>query len=195
MFDDYCDDIVDRYCLSDLVQHARVENITYGDIGGLVDGDVFSLHTADGLVVLAKTVVLAVGPGGKPCIPLDHQLRLGSVGDGGETGSVCHCLAALGESCLPAHVAEKIRLRQHTEVVVVGGGLTSAQISDQLIRRGVDKVWLLMRGKYKLKHFDVDLEWVSKVRNQQMAVFWSAETDQGAYLSSFDIVPGLLGVR
>jgi lysine/ornithine N-monooxygenase len=173
LFDDYCDDIVRRYQLQDLVQKAKVDDISFGNIDGLIGGKVFSINTTNG-VFLARTVVVAIGPGSKPCIPRDTPLRLGPADE-----SVCHCFDALGRSCVPNHVIEKIEAKQPTNVVVVGGGLTSAQISDMLIRRGVSKVWLLMRGKYKLKHFDVDLEWVSKVRNQQMAVFWSADSDEG----------------
>jgi pyruvate/2-oxoglutarate dehydrogenase complex dihydrolipoamide dehydrogenase (E3) component len=94
-------------------------------------------------------------------------------------GSVNHCFNCVGGSFLPEHTQQKIALGQPAKVVVVGGGLTSAQITDVLIRFGVSKVLLLTRGKYKLKHFDVDLKWVSKLRNQQMSVFWSADSDQG----------------
>lgn len=158
--------------MQDLVHHAQVTDISYGDVGALSGADVFSLTTNQGLY-MAKTIVLAVGPGAKPCIPRDCGL-LNPL-----DGSVCHCLDANGITHLPEHVKRKISSGATTNVVVVGGGLTSAQVSDLLLRRGVSKVWLLLRGKYKLKHFDVDLEWVSKVRNQQMAVFWSADTDEG----------------
>lgn len=122
---------------------------------------------------MAKTVVLAVGPGTKPCIPRDCGLL--------ETqqGSLCHCFDTDDGTHIPDHVKRRVSAGLPTNIVVVGGGLTSAQISDLLLRSGVAKVWLLLRGKYKLKHFDVDLEWVSKVRNQQMSVFWSADTDEG----------------
>lgn len=176
MFEDYCDDIVSRYQLQDLVHHAQVTEITYGDIGDLSGRDIFSLSTSKGLY-MARTVVLAVGPGAKPCIPRDCGLL------GAQEGSVCHCFDANGGTHIPNHVKQRILAGLPTNVVVVGGGLTSAQISDLLLRYGVSKVWLLLRGKYKLKHFDVDLEWVSKVRNQQMAVFWSADTDEGEWIS------------
>lgn len=158
--------------MQDLVHHAQVTDISYGDVGALSGADVFSLTTNQGLY-MAKIIVLAVGPGAKPCIPRDCGILRPL------DGSVCHCLDANGITHLPEHVKRKISSGATTNVVVVGGGLTSAQVSDLLLRRGVSKVWLLLRGKYKLKHFDVDLEWVSKVRNQQMAVFWSADTDEG----------------
>jgi hypothetical protein len=142
-------------------------------LGGLTSGEGFTLTTDQG-AIYSRIVVLAVGPGWKPCIPIDSNLRLGA-----EPGSVCHCFDTADEDCLSEHVLQKIDKGLPTSVIVVGGGLTSAQIADLIIRRGVTKVWLLIRGHYKLKHFDVDLEWVSKVRNQQMSVFWSADSDQG----------------
>ncbi|KIW20032.1 hypothetical protein PV08_00607 [Exophiala spinifera] len=172
LFDDFCQDIIHRYQLQDLIVQAQVQNIEYGDVGSVTDPKLFALTTDRG-TIFSKTVVLAVGPGAKPKIPSDCQLRLDM-----HRGSVCHCFEAIGSSCMPEHVSRKINERQPTSVVVVGGGLTSAQIADLLLSRGVTKVFLLLRGKYKLKHFDVDLEWVSKVRNQQMAVFWSADTDE-----------------
>lgn len=43
----------------------------------------------------------------------------------------------------------KIRQRKETNVVVVGGGLSSAQIADMAIRKGITRVWLLMRSEFK----------------------------------------------
>ncbi|KIW86598.1 uncharacterized protein Z519_12782 [Cladophialophora bantiana CBS 173.52] len=172
LFHDFCDDIVDRYGLRNLVVRAKVENIEYGDLGGLISAEGFTLTTDQG-AIFSRIVVLAVGPGCKPCIPIDSNLQLGA-----EPGSVCHCFDTASQHCLPEHVLRKINQGLSTSIVVVGGGLTSAQIADLIISRGVTKVWLLLRGNYKLKHFDVDLEWVSKVRNQQMSVFWSADSDQ-----------------
>lgn len=149
-------------------------------MGDLTSAEGFTLTTDQG-TFFSKTVVLAVGPGSKPCIPIDSNLQLDTI-----PGSVCHCFDSTGEHCLPEHVLQKIHQGSSTSVVVVGGGLTSAQIADLVIRRGVTKVWLLLRGNYKLKHFDVDLEWVSKVRNQQMSVFWSADSDQGKLLTKLN---------
>ncbi|RVX71309.1 hypothetical protein B0A52_04883 [Exophiala mesophila] len=172
VFHDFCEDIVDRYHLRNVVVQARVENIEYGDLGGLNNGKYFTL-TTNQEDFFSKFVVLAVGPGWKPGIPMDSNLQLGD-----DLRGVCHCLDPAGGHYLPEHVLQRIDKRLATSVVVVGGGLTSAQVADLIIRRGVTKVWLLLRGRYKVKHFDVDLEWVSKVRNQQMSVFWSADSDE-----------------
>ncbi|OAG41534.1 hypothetical protein AYO21_04236 [Fonsecaea monophora] len=172
LFNDFCGDIVDRYRLRNLVVRAKVENIEYGDLGGLTNAEGFTLTTDQG-AIFSRIVVVAVGPGSKPCIPLDSNLQLSA-----DVGSVCHCFDPASGHYLPEHLLQKIEQGLPTSVVVVGGGLTSAQIADLIICCGVTKVWLLLRGDYKLKHFDVDLEWVSKVRNQQMSVFWSADSDQ-----------------
>lgn len=42
-----------------------------------------------------------------------------------------------------------IQQRRETNVVVVGGGLSSAQIVDMAVRKGVTKVWFLMRSEFK----------------------------------------------
>lgn len=72
--------------------------------------------------------------------------------------------------------------KKSTSVVVVGGGLTSAQIADACITHGVKRVFLVMRSEVKVKHFDVELGWVAKFRNTLMSTFWMAENDDGEYL-------------
>lgn len=47
------------------------------------------------------------------------------------------------------NVQRKIQQRRETNVVVVGGGLSSAQIVDMAIRKGVSRVWFLMRSDFK----------------------------------------------
>ncbi|WFD04727.1 hypothetical protein MVES1_000051 [Malassezia vespertilionis] len=60
-------------------------------------------------------------------------------------------------------------------VVVVGGGLTSAQICALAVRRGISKVILLMRGFMKMKAFDFGLEWVGKYSNLSKMQFWQTD--------------------
>lgn len=47
------------------------------------------------------------------------------------------------------NVQSKIQQKRETNVVVVGGGLSSAQIVDMAVRKGVTKVWFLMRSEFK----------------------------------------------
>jgi pyruvate/2-oxoglutarate dehydrogenase complex dihydrolipoamide dehydrogenase (E3) component len=86
----------------------------------------------------------------------------------------------------PLHVKTKIKEKTPTNMVVVGGGLTSIQIADLAIQRGVSRVHLLMRGDLKVKYFDLDLDWVAKFRNFNQAAFWSADTDEGMRSRSLD---------
>jgi hypothetical protein len=64
-------------------------------------------------------------------------------------------------------------------IAVIGGGLTSAQVTCLLITSSpFTKIHHFTRGPLKTKHFDVDLGWVGKYRNYHLATFWSADTDE-----------------
>lgn len=150
-----------------------MEDIQYR-IFGEVDPDekVFAVQTNTGHTHYSRVVVLAVGPGNKPCIPpvpglADHL--------GTPYPQITH---ALQIQEFPGSVTQaRIKARKTTNVLVVGGGLTSAQLSDLAIRRGVTKVWHLMRGPCKVKLFDVDLSWMGKFRNVEQAYFHGADSD------------------
>lgn len=174
MFADYCDSIIARYGLDD--ESARIEqseacDIKYGEVEGSKDGSkLFTILTAHGQSFHSRAVVLAVGPGLTKLMPwtLSSEEELGA----------CHS-SDVGVKFPSPTLAQKIENRQTTHVVVVGGGLSSAQLADMAIRRGVTKVWHLIRGDMKIKHFDVNLNWVGKFKNYDKAVFWSADDDQG----------------
>jgi len=88
----------------------------------------------------ALTVVLAVGAGNAPSLPAELSLSE-------PTQGACH---AFHISTFPSHqVQAKIAAKKPTNIVVIGGGLTSAQLSDLAIKHGVSKVWHLMRGPLK----------------------------------------------
>lgn len=67
---------------------------------------------------------------------------------------------------------------QHTNILIVGGGLTSAQLADLAIRKGVGTVWHMMRGPLRVKTFDLDLSWMGKFRNAEQSRFWQASSDE-----------------
>lgn len=56
---------------------------------------------------------------------------------------------AIVKSFPSPNVRCKIQRRQETNAVVVGGGLSSAQIVDMAVRQGVTKVWFVMRSDMK----------------------------------------------
>jgi hypothetical protein len=187
LFRAHCDEISCRYSLkSDMVRHERAVDIQFNSISAweneahdsviseddLIDNQgVFRVSTNKG-VHYARVVVLAIGPGNAPVIPPIAGIRPNTSHEG-----CCHAMQV--KQYPPAHVTARVAQRLPTNILIVGGGLTSIQLADLAIKRGVTKVWLLMRGGVKVKYFDVDLDWVGKFRNFNQAAFWSADTDEG----------------
>lgn len=155
--------------------HSDVRDIQFGEID---DGtSLFTIRTSRQETFHSRAVVLAVGPGHTKMMPWELSAE--------EEMGACHS-SEMGAKFPSLTLARKIENRQTTNLVVIGGGLTSAQIADLAIRRGITKVWLIMRGDLKVKHFDVGLNWVGKFKNYDKAVFWSADDDFGELSSHLD---------
>ncbi|KZM24469.1 uncharacterized protein EKO05_0002007 [Ascochyta rabiei] len=186
LFTSHCEEVIRRYGLGpEMLRQERVMDISYdeasgfGDIeqGSVISDDassedkkIFQVKTDQG-VRYANIVILAVGPGNAPSIPTVPDLPTPSPHEG-----YTHAMQV--KQFPPPHVAAKIKARRSTNMLIVGGGLTSVQLADLAIKRGVSKVHMLMRGPLKVKYFDVDLDWVGKFRNFNQAAFWSADTDE-----------------
>ncbi|KAL2874667.1 hypothetical protein SGCOL_010137 [Colletotrichum sp. CLE4] len=175
LFANHCECIVDRYGLREgLIQNEKVQDIQYSPIKRVSpDANLFAVQTNKG-THYARTVVLAVGPANTPTIP--PVLGINSEPGCPAPPQVCHSMQI--QKFPDPVVQAKISAKKTTNVLVVGGGLTSAQLSDLAIRRGVTKVWHLMRGPCKVKPFDIDLAWMGKFRNVEQAYFWSADSDE-----------------
>ncbi|KAF2682605.1 FAD/NAD(P)-binding domain-containing protein [Lentithecium fluviatile CBS 122367] len=187
LFERHCESVVERYGLKKgILRQERVVGIEYDwlgvfreEEGGSDDGGedeederkVFRVTTDKG-VRYAHVVVLAIGPGNAPTIPQVIGLPTPSSSHEGYS----HAMHL--KRFPPPHVEAKIRNHAPTNILIVGGGLTSIQLADLAIKRGVSKVWLLMRGSVKVKYFDIDLDWVGKFRNFNQAAFWSADSDE-----------------
>lgn len=180
LFEDHCKDVAGRYNLgSGMIRHERVDDIKYDEkIAFSSDNDfddpkgqdkIFKVTTNKG-VHFAKIVILNVGPGNMPSVPLVAGLPA----DPHE--GYCHALQI--KQYPPPHVVSKINCKAPTNLLIIGGGLTSIQIADVALKQGVSKIWLFMRGGIKVKYFDIDLDWVGKFRNINQASFWSADTDE-----------------
>ena len=147
-FLDYCRSIACRYGLDEqgqILKH-EVDDIKFDYVSHLPTVDkVFRVTTTNGNVFHSRAVVLATGPGNEKNYPwqLSPDEKMG----------VTHIFDI---KTLPSqNVKQKINDRRETNIVVVGGGLTSAQISDVVIRKGVTKVWLLMRSNLKSKSLNL----------------------------------------
>ncbi|KAK1139597.1 hypothetical protein N8T08_000601 [Aspergillus melleus] len=171
LFSDYCSSIVSRYGLDDpgMISQCEVEDLKYDIHPELSPSDkIFTVTTTDGRQLYSRAVVLAIGPGRTKIFPFKMTKE--------EEHGACHSTEI--RTFPSPNVRQKIQQRQQTNLVVVGGGLSSAQIVDMAIRKGVSKVWLLMRSDFKVKHFDISLSWMGKFRNYEKAAFWSADTDE-----------------
>ncbi|KAF1344636.1 hypothetical protein BDV97DRAFT_58611 [Delphinella strobiligena] len=169
LFKDYCECVIDRYGLRKIfVRQESVRDIDFGIVPRISETDeLFTVRTSRRLH-FARTVVLAVGAGNAPAIPKSFTPEM-------NTGA-CHAMQI--RHFPDPSVKAKIRAGKTTNVMVIGGGLTSAQVTDMAIRHAVTKVWHIMRGACKVKPFDVDLDWMGKFKNHEKASFWSADTDE-----------------
>ncbi|KAJ5130437.1 uncharacterized protein N7515_006476 [Penicillium bovifimosum] len=179
LFSDYCSSIIQRYALDEPGQILKREatHLSYDYLSASSDSKVFTIVTSSGEKFYSRAVVLAVGPGGAGVSKI-YPWRPSSEQEG--AAGCCHSMEI---KIFPSpNVQSKIQRRQETNVVVVGGGLSSAQIVDMAVRKGVTKVWFLMRSGLKVKHFDISLPWMGKYKNWEKAAFWSADTDEGKFI-------------
>ncbi|KPV78159.1 uncharacterized protein RHOBADRAFT_3493, partial [Rhodotorula graminis WP1] len=170
-------DLVDRYSLAPpspsppLVAHTTVTSVSYEvvHVPGREPERGFVVRSTrpDGVdeVRGARAVVLAIGPSCTPSVP-----RVISEAAGGW----CHSTAFAMPGCGPMDglLGERVRQGKPARVVVLGGGLTSAQIVDSLIKAGVQHVTLLSRSHIKVSAFDFPLSWVSKYANLDKMAFF-----------------------
>ncbi|KAA8646184.1 FAD binding domain protein [Aspergillus tanneri] len=170
LFADYCSSIISQYRLDlpGMISQREVVDIQYSVHAEISPSDkIFAVTAADGTRFYSRSVVLAIGPGTTKIYPFKLTRE--------EEQGACHSTEI--RSFPSPNVKRKIQQREETNLVVVGGGLSSAQVADMAIRRGVSKVWLLMRSDFKIKHFDLGLSWMGKFKNYEKAAFWSADTD------------------
>lgn len=184
LFLDHCDSIIDRYKLRKLVQQAKVLDITYDPQPPNLDHGLFTLKT-DSTTFESRIVIIATGPSSEPTIPNFHNLAPAAQ----QQGSISHVFQPNGTS-LPAHIHDKLTTSPSTppaqpvNILIVGGGLTSAQLIDLLLTKYPTTqnqnlhIHLLLRHKsLKQKPFDISLPWVTKTRNHLMSTYWSADSD------------------
>lgn len=179
LFCDHCDSVATRYHLNDgLVHKEEVQDIRYGfsdDINS--DMKLFTVVT-DKTIRYAKAVILAVGPANAPVLPEIPSLSFpGQHAPGAAMPQACHSMQIPQHQFPAPIVQQRLRTGQKANVLVVGGGLTSAQLSDLAVRRGV-RVWHVMRGPLRTKAFDVDLCWMGKYKTLHQAYFHQADSDE-----------------
>lgn len=168
-FHDFCRDIVERYNLQNSIRKDEVVSIEYTDIDVVGSDEVgrgFIIKTQLGRVYGSKVCICAIGHRGNINFPLPQMAAHAT-----NLAANCHTTHIFKrEVAFPPSVGEKL-------VVIVGGGLTSAQLAHVLVGRGT-KVHLLLRGPLKVKHFDFHLDWVTKYRNVKKSAFYIRDLDE-----------------
>ncbi len=134
-----------QYGLDSLVQCETIIDIVHSQLHVtgqcILDSPGMALYTTNGRIIGAKVVIFAAGIGTQPCLPgfvssIPHDITRAHLTHTSEmTG------AGRGQPFLPTRLVSAVPIRP-TSTVVIGGGLTSAQIVDRLIQSGVDKVYL-----------------------------------------------------
>lgn len=170
-FKDFCEDLVERYNLGNSVVRDEVVSIRYGDIH-IYDLSVvekgFIITTQSGTVYGSKTCVVASGHRGDINFPVKGLAAANPALD-----FACHSTNLFkGEVDFPHPRLSPIS----SHIVVVGGGLTSAQLAHVACLKGY-KVTFLLRGPMKIKHFDFHLDWVTKYKNVKKSSFYMLDTD------------------
>ncbi|KAJ5601549.1 L-lysine 6-monooxygenase/L-ornithine 5-monooxygenase [Penicillium lagena] len=150
LFFDYNSSIIERYGLDKPGQILRreVTELEYDYLPEKADvpvsnSKIFTITTSTGEKFFSKAVVLAIGAGGADVAKI-FPWRPSSEEEG--ANACCHSMEIRS---FPENLRTKIQRQQETNILVVGGGLSSAQIVDMAVRRGVTKVWLLMRSELK----------------------------------------------
>lgn len=178
LFHNYCEEIVDRYRLHNVIMKDEVVKVEYTNINVLEtdeSGQGFLVTTKSGAVFGSKVCVVASGHRGKPNYPIPALCQNPKYLEGS-----CHTTDIFQRKVEFPHtkISGKIDNGELTKVVIVGGGLTSAQMAHSCILSGVNKVYLVLRGPLKIKHFDFHLDWVTKYKNLKKSSFYLKDTEE-----------------
>ncbi|CAK9436812.1 uncharacterized protein LODBEIA_P13340 [Lodderomyces beijingensis] len=178
LFSDYCAEVVARYKLQDCVIRDSVVDVQYRLIqcGGEDIGMGFVVRTQSGKVFGCKFVVVASGHVGKVNFPLAPFANEAHFPHG-----ACHTTHLFHQQ-VQFLDPKYFRDPQRKRIVIVGGGLTSAQLAHVACRDPtVSSITLLFRSAVKIKHFDFHLDWVSKYKNFKKSIYHNQETDALRY--------------
>lgn len=162
-----------------MVHQEAVTDIRYGAVENCPDDNKVFTVVTNKSVRYAKAVILAVGPANSPVLPPIPSLSFpGQSSDNAKMPQACHSMQIPQRGFPDPIVKQRIQTGRKTNVLVIGGGLTSAQLSDKAIHKGVDQVFHLMRGPLVTKHFDVDLGWMGKYKTLYQGYFHQADSDK-----------------
>lgn len=179
IFCDHCANVARHYNLHEgLVHKERVGDIRFGVADEIPSANNIFTVVTDKSIRYARAVILAVGPANLPVLPKIPSLSYPGKFATSCMPQACHSMDIQQGNFPCSIVQQRIQQGRRTNILVVGGGLTSAQLADLAIRKGASKVWHIMRGPLKRKHFDVQLDWMGKFKTKNQEAFHSADTDE-----------------
>ncbi|CCG24796.1 hypothetical protein CORT_0G01080 [Candida orthopsilosis Co 90-125] len=176
LFHDYCAEVVARYGLQNSIAQDEVVDIEHKLIqSGENSGKGFVIRTMSGKVYGCKFAVVASGHRGKinypPSICPNPQFPHGS----------CHT-THLFSNQVKFLDSQYFANPKRKNVVIIGGGLTSAQLAHVACHDAtVDTIYLIFRSGIKIKHFDFHLDWVAKYKNVKKSSFYNLDTNELKY--------------
>ncbi|MEM9276571.1 MAG: FAD/NAD(P)-binding protein [Cyanobacteria bacterium P01_F01_bin.143] len=141
LFNDFCDEVIRRWKLTDKVYPAKVINILPIK---LASRSRFQLILSTGETIIARKVVLATGSGKIQLPDWVESITLNY-----PTDKLCH--------------SQQVNLNQLNlkgeKILIVGGGLTSGHLAKGIINQGAT-VTLMTRKQIQEKIFDADPGWL-----------------------------------
>lgn len=176
LFHDYCAEVVARYGLQNSIAQDEVVDIEHKLIqSGENSGKGFVIRTMSGKVYGCKFAVVASGHRGKinypPSICPNPQFPHGS----------CHTTHLFSNQVKFLDL-QYFANPKRKNVVIIGGGLTSAQLAHVACHDAtVDTIYLIFRSGIKIKHFDFHLDWVAKYKNVKKSSFYNLDTNELKY--------------
>lgn len=176
LFEDFCKEITDRYSLASRIRKDEVISIQWGDLY-IIDKDQlvkgFIIKTVSGSVYGGMTCIVSSGHRGKINYPLKSLASANA-----SLEQACHTTHIFNRqiSFPPPCIKKKLDMRKAASLVIVGGGLTSAQLAYLAANLSIN-VTFILRGPIKIKHFDFHLDWVTKYKNVKKSSFYLLDTD------------------
>ncbi|CAI5757361.1 unnamed protein product [Candida verbasci] len=173
LFHDYNEEIVTRYNLQNCVRQDEVSYIEYKLLqSGENIGKGLVITTKSGKQYGCKIGIVSTGHFGDINYPIKPF---------NNTKNTCHT-THLFQNKVKFLDDHYFKNRKSKNIVIVGGGLTSAQLAHVACQDPtVKSVTLLFRSPIKIKHFDFHLDWVTKYKNVKKSAFYIKDTDEERY--------------
>jgi hypothetical protein len=184
LFSDFCTDLIDRYNLYDMVVQGVCTKVDKTPQGFEVTYSCREDGCLNTTKIHANAVVCAIGntnikriPGFvndiKPNYPSSRICHANDFVDCLFSDDTDHCSHNDHDAeIIPKTLSAKLLNHEKTSLVVVGGGLTAAQMVDVAVKRGFTDVKLVMRSSMKVRQFDFSLDLMGRNAGRWLANFW-----------------------